>query len=120
MQRGVGQHDTKIIIARGNLIGNRVRCLFSQQHNRPPDGGQQLFLFTVDGSIAANGRKIGGHDGKGLFLANFPSAQAPDRIGIGGIGRQMISAKPLDRQNITLFQEFDGFSRSDRVCQSRF
>ena len=56
-----------------------------------------MFRFIVDGRIAANGHKIGGHDGKRLFRAHFPSAQTPDRIGIGGIGRQVITAKSLDR-----------------------
>ena len=69
--------------------------------------------FIVYGSIAANGRQVGRHDGKGLFLANFSPAQTHDGIGIGGIGCQMITAKSLDRQNVALFQEFDRFT--DRI-----
>ena len=75
-----------------------------------------MFLFIIDGSIAANGCKVGGHDGKGLFFAKFPLSQPHYRISIGGIGRQMITAKSLDCQNVTLFQEIDCFS--DRILSA--
>ncbi len=58
--------------------------------------------------ITADHRQVPGHQGEGLVVASFASAQFRHRIGPAGVTDQMKTTDALDREDAALGQQLTG------------
>ena len=112
VQRGVGQHDPELAVARRRRRGDaclRLRLRPArQQHDRPGRAGQQVGGRGVDLGQAPRRGQVRGHDRERLVLAVLAGPQPRDGLLAGGVGGQVIAAQPLHGEDPALPEQFGG------------
>jgi hypothetical protein len=105
MQRGVGEHDPQLAVARRDRLGDRGAGPARQQHHRPPGSGQQRLARLVHLAQLPRGRQAGDHQRERLVL---PVLARPQRRRGGLAARvhgEVVSPQPLDRHYLAPGQQ---------------
>ena len=100
MQRRIGQHHAYIAVLA--QMREDLAALF-QQHDGPPEGIQELFLFRADEADLFRGRGVAAHDREGLFVALLAPAQRLCDLRIVAAAGQVHAAQALDRDDLSFF-----------------
>ena len=109
MERGVGQHDPVILIARGHRGGDETGLTFFEEDNRAFPGDQHRFLFGFNPGECFYPVQIRAHQGQGFLLPVLSLPQAPDRLFLNGLHGQMKSSQAFDGHDPALPKQAGGF-----------
>ncbi len=122
VQRGVGQHQAEFPVAGRDGLGDGgggggvptgVGAVLQQDDGGLP-AGEQAFGEVVDVAQRAGGVQGGHHDGERLVRPVFAGAQCRGGLLVGGVGGEVVSADPLDRDDRPGTEQLGGVP--DRVA----
>ncbi len=111
MQRRVGEHQAKPLGARRDRGGDRRVGAAPGENDRALGRAQErLFLRRqLDQQLRA-----GSHHCERFLFAPLPLSEPGDRLLVGCVAGQVVTAQPLDRDDLSLAQERDGLPRLER------
>lgn len=108
VERRIGEHGPDIAVGRGHSTGEDGTRPFAQQHYGMLGPGQKPRLHGVDQGKPRHGFQIPRHHGEGLFVPVLASSQFRHGGVVGGVHRQVITAEPLDRDDLAFGQKLHG------------
>ena len=105
MKRRCWQHKSECHEVGCYCSGERLKAIRAQEHDRTFDAHQGRFFCHVNCAVAADNTKIAGHQRKRFCVALLQFAQFCHRLGLGGIASQLITAKPLNGDDLAFLYE---------------
>ena len=117
VQRRVGEHDAEVrVIAARRHRRQPVRSgRRRQQHDRPLRAGQQPRATARRRRRSARAvARSAHHDGERLVAAPLSPSQLGDRVLVGRVAGQVVSADALDREDPAVAQQPPGLPQRDR------
>ncbi len=114
MERGVGQHDPQVGVARGDLGSELGAGPAGQEHDGRLRRVQELLGLRVEPAETPRRLQVGDHQGQGLLVTVLPLAQAPDCPGVAGVHQEVEPAQALDRHHLAPVHRGGGLG--DGLC----
>jgi hypothetical protein len=95
VERGVGEHDAKVGVARSHLFRDGGAGTLAEQHDRAAHRLKEFALGRLDLTEGLSGRSVSDHESERFFIAVFAVAQFGDCGPRTGIAGEVVSAQPL-------------------------
>lgn len=102
VEGGVGEHDPKVAIPGGHLLGDRAVGAFPQEDDGTFRGGKEFGLDCSNFAETPHGLQVWNHDGQGLSLPVLPPSELQDRFILERVAAQVVAADPFDGDDLPL------------------
>ena len=102
MQRRRRQHETERRKPRRDRLRQALRPVASSRTIGASGLAEQPLFARIDGAIAADDLDVARHQGEGLRVAPLRAAKARDGVGVGRVAGELITAQPLDGDDLAL------------------
>ena len=105
VQRGIGQHQAQVLVARGHVRGKRTILALSGQDDGPFPGQQQPALRLAQVAELLGFGQVPDHHREGLGHPALALAQGRHRLILAGVRRQMKAPQALDRHDLAVSEQ---------------
>lgn len=109
VERGVGQHDTERIHARGEVVGQGGSFPFIQEDDGLLPAGEQFSFRFVHFAMTPDHFEVRRHQCERFALPAFSPPQFIDRHPVSRVAGKMKTADPFDGDDLSLPQVFSCF-----------
>ena len=107
VQRAQRQHETELTeVGRDRLNHGRRRAVSAwQEHDGRGSALEQRARCVVELRVFGDDLEVPGHEREGAARATFAPAQLGDGLRVGRVAAEVVAARALDRDDLTVQQE---------------